>query len=137
MKVLYKNARTLSFILSLLFLLQSCHVYHKVPISLDEAVAANKRMKVTTIDDKKYKFRKIEKTDSTYYGIVKTRGQKVKVPLETEKIQSVRPVNKTASTVLSVGAVAVPLVIITALIVASSPPEDYADIFGFYIFPEQ
>lgn len=120
MKTRYKRTRTLSFVLSLLFLLQCCHVYYEVPISLDEAVAADRRIKVTTTNEKKYKFRKIEKTDSIYYGIVVTRGQKAKVPLDTKKIQSIRPVNKTASTVLTVGAIAVPVFIITAIIAGPS-----------------
>ncbi|UOK43560.1 MULTISPECIES: hypothetical protein [Flavobacterium] len=126
MKVLYKKIQIISLLLSFIFLLQSCHVYHKVPISLDEAVAANKRMKVTTTDDKKHKFRKIEKSDSTYYGIVKTRGQKVKVPLEIEKIKSIHPVNKEGSTLLSVGIVVVPIGIL--MIIAMTSDLGYAEV---------
>lgn len=116
MKVLYKNAQIISLLLSFLFLFQNCHVYHKVPISLDEAVAADKRMKVISTDGEKYKFRKIEKKDSIYYGLTKIKDQKVKVPLKIEKIKSIHPVNKATSTALSVGiAVAVPIAILYAI----------------------
>ncbi|ESU21112.1 hypothetical protein FEDK69T_26680 [Flavobacterium enshiense DK69] len=72
-------------------------------MSFDQAVAANKRMKVTTTDNKKYKFKRILKSDSTYYGLTLTRNQMVKVPLHTDKIQSIHPVNKEASIFLTIG----------------------------------
>ncbi|ESU21111.1 hypothetical protein FEDK69T_26670 [Flavobacterium enshiense DK69] len=124
MKVFNKKTRIISLLLAFIFLFQSCHVYHKVPISLDEAVAANKIMKVVTIDSKKYKFQKIQKSDSTYYGLLKTRGQDVKVPLVTAKIQSIHPVNKAASTALSVGAVIIPVGFVILLIGATSVADD-------------
>ncbi|UOK43561.1 MULTISPECIES: hypothetical protein [Flavobacterium] len=125
MKVLYKNARILSLLLSFMFLLQSCVVYHKTAMSFDEAVAANKRMKVTTTDNKKYKFKRILKSDSTYYGLTLVRNQMVKVPLHTDKIQSIRPVNGVASVFLTIGVVFISYVGLIALAWAADDDDVY------------
>ncbi|HSD13048.1 MAG TPA: hypothetical protein VLB74_00215 [Flavobacterium sp.] len=105
MEVLYKKIQTISLLLTLIFLFQSCYVYQKASINPDKAVAANGRMKVITTDNKKYKFLKIKKKDSTYYGITKMKGQIVNIPLEKENMKSIHPVNKTNSTILTVGTV--------------------------------
>lgn len=103
MKVLYKKAPIASIFLSLSFLLQCCNVYEKVPISLDKAVEANTKVKVTTASHKKYKFRKIQRTDSIYYGLAEVRDQIIRVPIEKDEIRNIRAATVPASTNVSSG----------------------------------
>ena len=102
MKVLYKRAPIVSIFLCLPFLLQCCNAYEKVPISLDKAVEANTKVKVTTAK-KKYKFRKIQRTDSIYYGLTEVRDQIVRVPIEKNEIQNIRAANVPATANVSTG----------------------------------
>ncbi|KGO95255.1 hypothetical protein Q767_12400 [Flavobacterium enshiense DK69] len=64
-------------------------------------------MKVITRDDKKHKFRKIEKIGSVYYGSIKINGEITKIPLQQNEIKSLRQVDKTTSTILTVGTILV------------------------------
>src|SRR5262245_43484142 len=105
MKTLYTTVRKISLILSIFILFQSCHVYHQVPVSLDEAATANKRVKIINTNNKKYKFLKVEKSDSMYYGYTRNAGKLKKTPISKDEIKSVHLTNKTASTVLTVGTV--------------------------------
>ncbi|UOK43562.1 MULTISPECIES: hypothetical protein [Flavobacterium] len=97
MKVLYKKAPIVSIFLSMPLLLQCCSTYDKVPISLDNAVVANTKVKVTTASNKKYKFRKIQRTDGVYYGLAEVRDQIVRVPIEKDEIRNIRAASIPAS----------------------------------------
>lgn len=83
---------------------------------MDEAVAANRRMKITTIDNKKYKYLKVEKSDSAYYGHTKNYGKMKKVLIEKDKIKSVRQADKTTSTIATVGTITFVSVVVLAFI---------------------
>jgi hypothetical protein len=48
---------------------QSCAVYHKTPISLNDASFAQRRVKVINTSGDKISFKKIIAEDSVYYGI--------------------------------------------------------------------
>ena len=85
------------------FLLQSCTVYQKTPISISEAASTNEKVVIIKTDDTKHKFRKIEQVDGQYFGILKSNGNLVNVPLIESEIKSIRPLNKRASTFATVG----------------------------------
>ena len=85
------------------FLLQSCTVYQKTPVSISEAATTNNKVVITKTDDSKHKFRKIEQIEGQYFGILKSNGNLVNVPLVESDIKSIRPSNKTASTLATVG----------------------------------
>ena len=63
------NLKYIAIALSGLMLLQSCRVYHKAPVSVDEAVATNKMVKVYTTENKKFVFKKLVKEEDKIYGI--------------------------------------------------------------------
>ena len=95
--------------LILLFFLQSCTVYQKTPVSINEAITLDKKVLVITDSDKKLKFKKIEQINGIYYGITKTA---IRVPLIESKIKTIRISDKSKSTLLTIGVVVVPLAIV-------------------------
>lgn len=119
MKVFYKNVKILSLLLSLSFLFQSCTIYKSSPVSLDAAVAAGRKTKITTTDHKTTRFREIQKTDTIYYGYQSINNQTVITPLDKTKIQSIKVENKTVSTLLSALCIAVPAGVLIAAITSA------------------
>jgi hypothetical protein len=63
------NLKYIAYALSALMLMQSCRVYHKNPVSVDEAVATNKLVKIYTTENKKFVFKKLLKEEGNLYGI--------------------------------------------------------------------
>ncbi|WP_136669022.1 hypothetical protein [Flavobacterium sp. H122] len=102
------------------FILGSCSIYKTEPISIDNAISIGTTVKVIKIDNQKIKLQRIEKSDSIYYGIKKSKGQIIKVPLEPNQIKSIHEIDKTSSaisTVLSItGGTSFATLIITTLI---------------------
>ncbi len=69
--------KKISFLLVLLILFQSCSIYH-APTSAEKAVAADKKVKIVTTDNKKYKFNRLEQKDDGLFGIVKRNSSTAK-----------------------------------------------------------
>lgn len=103
MKLLRKKASPVCFFIMLLFLLESCTVYKSTPISLDQAVATKRRVKLITTDNQKLHFKQIEKTDSVYYGLKTINGEKVRIALNQNNIKAIKEPNKVTSTILTAG----------------------------------
>ena len=110
-----------SFLLALLLLLQACSVYNSDSIPIMEAVAAEKKVKVTTTNDQKYKFKRLKKEDGKLIGITKSGsstatklagmpatfdGKYLKFDLSNLKIEEIRLRNESSSTALTALAVA-------------------------------
>lgn len=105
------------WLLVFVLLLQSCAVYHKTPISIADATATNNKVLVTKTDDTKLKFKKIELTDGMYYGIAQdSKGKMVKTPLKDSDIKSIRILDKSNSTILTIGIIVVPLVVVAVIL---------------------
>lgn len=51
---------SISAFLIFTFLLQSCTVYQKTPVSISEAATTNNKVVITKTDDTKHKYKKIE-----------------------------------------------------------------------------
>lgn len=60
--------KTVSYLLVFLLLLQSCSVYN-IPSTVEAAVVADKKVKITTTDNQKYKFKRLEKKNDRLIGI--------------------------------------------------------------------
>lgn len=54
-------------------------IYHSKKISLAEAASLNKKVKVTTVSDKKYVFKRIKKDEEVVYG---SSGKNSKAAIE-------------------------------------------------------
>ena len=105
----HPSLKNLGIILSLMLLLQSCGVYYKNPISLDEAARQEGKVKTRTVEGKKIKYKKIIQTDGQFYGTKRISGDLVQYPLSPEEISTVRLKNKSASTWVTVSSIVVPV----------------------------
>lgn len=103
----------------LLWLLQSCVVYHKTPSTLEEASELPVRAKVTDKQGEKARYRYIVLKDGAYYGVKKESGEVVKIPLQVGELDKVQLKNKVASTWLTVGLVALPVAMVFAMALAA------------------
>lgn len=117
MKTLKNKLKSISFLFALVMIIQSCTVYKSKPISLDQAVQKESKVRVQTNDNEKLKFKKIIFENSNYYGVKKSKGELVRIPLNQEFIFNIKEKNKTLSTVLSIG---IPLVIVGGLLVIAA-----------------
>lgn len=70
--------KKLIILLSLLFLIQSCNVYRSASITPEEAVAAEKKVRIITTDGEKYKFTRLEKEYDRLIGMTKMRSATAK-----------------------------------------------------------
>ena len=121
MKTVKKQFRLISLLLTLLILFQSCRVYHRDSVSLNQAVKEEKRVKIKTVDNKTLKFKKIIYDDGEYYGIKPSTFMDTiyKIPLDQNKLQSIRLHNKTWSIIYGVG-ISIVIIIIGVLMIVSS-----------------
>lgn len=117
--------KNVSYLLVILLLMQSCSVYNK-PTSVEEALAADKKVKVITTDNQKYKFTRLEKRNDRLFGTTKLRsatakkiagmpavidGKYLEVDISSVDIEQVRLRNESGSTIATVVAVAASLVV--------------------------
>ncbi|MBT8204920.1 MAG: hypothetical protein KJP14_07390 [Eudoraea sp.] len=114
MKKVQYSLKNLGTILSLMLLLQSCGVYHKIPISLDEATKQEGKVKIRTAEGKNIKYKNIIQKDGQFYGTKMIAGKWTQIPLNPDDISNVRLKNKKASTWVTILAVGVP---VSALII--------------------
>ncbi len=110
MKTIKKQLKSVSLILSILILFQGCTVYKSSYVTLDEASKAEKKVKVETKSGENFKFKRIGVENGNYYGVKRSKGNIVKVPLDTNFIKNVYLKDKTMSTILTI---AFPLAILT------------------------
>ena len=94
-----KNYYLKLFKICLLFmLLQGCKLYQN-PISIDEAVKTEEKgiVKVTMMNGDEYVYESIEVSDNKYYGVYLVDNQKMKEPLNIERIKDVQKQNRKSS----------------------------------------
>lgn len=117
------KSKTVCFLLVIALILQSCSVYKKTPVTLDEAVTADRKVLVIKVDNTKLKFIRIEQIDGIYYGRIKTRGGIEKIPLTENDLKTIRVLDKTATTIgnvaIVVGSLGIVLLVVAAIELAS------------------
>ncbi|GIZ09208.1 hypothetical protein [Flavobacterium sp. UMI-01] len=86
-------------LLTIVIVFQSCTVYKKTPVSLNDAMNSNGKAVITTTANVKNKYSQILLLEGNYYGIVKTNKGESKVLLIENEIKSIRVHDKTASTI--------------------------------------
>ena len=124
MKNLKNQFRLISLFFTILILLQSCRVYHRDSVSLQQAIKEEKRVKIKTVDNKILKFKRVIYEDGRYYGIKpSTFMYKIyKIPLDESYIRSIRMHNKTLSVIYGVGFTLV-IILIGAYVLVMSAVE--------------
>lgn len=113
--MMLKN-KFISTILVFTLLLQSCTVYQKTAVTLDEAVASNRKTLITKTDGAKLKVKRVEQIDGTFYGIAKVEGKTEKIILVENDIKTVRILNKTATTFGNIGIIAGSTIVIFTIV---------------------
>lgn len=103
MKTYSKYSSNFVFLLSLLCIVQSCRVYKKQAVSLDDAVVAEKRVKLKTTDGKTLKYKSVLIEDGQYFGIKRVYGEDVREPINASDIEIVRLHNKGLSILYGIG----------------------------------
>lgn len=124
MKTIKKQFRGIALTLALLVFFQSCKVYRSEAVTLEQASQEFKRVKIKTNTNEVLKFRGIKVEDNKFYGVKKVKRELVNIPLEDSAIKSVKIVNETMSTVLTI-AFPVALIIGALVIIGSTLTWDY------------
>ncbi|MCG2609933.1 hypothetical protein LZZ90_00255 [Flavobacterium sp. SM15] len=124
----YKNLKTISFLLAIVFLFQSCKAYHSVPVSLEEASKANTLVKITTLNNKKIIFKRVEKNNDIYYGLQNTNKGVTRIQLNEATIEKVRVLNKRKSNTLTIICLSATAVTIVGLILIINTLNDIGNI---------
>ena len=103
MKTLKIYLKPIACLLTFLILFQSCAVYQKTPVSLEQASKQDVRAKIKTKTNESFLVLKIIYEDDKYYGLQRVNGEKIRITLHADDINSIRLHDKTLSTVLSIG----------------------------------
>ena len=114
MKAIKTHLKTAALFLSILILFQGCGVYHKGTRTLDEAVIEQKKVRITTLDNRTMHFKRVVFKDGKYYGVKKTKNNSKDVLLVEKDIKSLKSQNESLSTVLTIG---IPIVLLGIIIV--------------------
>ena len=109
MKTPKKWFKTIAIFLIGLILTQSCTVYRRTPVSLEQAAQQNLKAKVETTSNETFKFKYITYEEGQFYGVKKKSGDLVKEPLQEEDITKILLHNKSGSTWLTVAVLALPV----------------------------
>ena len=130
MRLKYFKTKIVPITLVFVLLLQSCSIYKKTPVTLDEAVKANSKVVIERTNKEKIKLKKIENIDGKYVGIQKVKGETVSIPLDEKDIQSLRVLDNSQSTVATVFLVVGSAVLITAVVIAATFDLDFGGFGG-------
>jgi hypothetical protein len=101
MKITTRHLKVIALFFSVLILFQSCvTVYKSANVTLEEAVKADTKVRITTIDNQTIKYLNITKINQEYFGIKKVNGDLTKISIQNKDIVKVRIKNKPMSTVV-------------------------------------
>jgi PBP1b-binding outer membrane lipoprotein LpoB len=114
------KSKIICVLLVFALMLQSCAVYQKTAVSLDEAAASNRKVLITKTDGAKLKLKKVERIDGTYYGILKVDGTTEKIILFENDIRTIRVLNKTATTFGNIGIIAGSAIVIFTIVAVAA-----------------
>ena len=112
--------------------MQSCSVYEKESSTFDEAILAKSKVKATSSSGTKYIIKKLKKVDGEYQGEIKSNGVALlKTSLTESDYKTIQLKDKTASTLITVGIIVVPVAIV--IILAANSTQNM-DLGGTYYY---
>ena len=94
--------KTFVYFCSLLILFQSCTVYYKSNVTLEEAYESQKKVRIKTMDKKTLKYRHIGFENDKYLGYFKHDNRIVRIGIKKEMIKTIQIKNNKMSTILSI-----------------------------------
>ena len=110
MEAIKTRLKTIAWFLTALMLMQSCVVYNvKAPTTLEKASQEQIKTKITNTNGQDFKYKYITYEDGVYYGVNKKSGELIKTPLSEQEIEIVVLKNRTASALITVGLIVVPI----------------------------
>ncbi len=119
MKTLKASLKTIVFFFLSIGLLQSCVAYHNTPVSLEQAVQSNKRVKLKTSLNQTYNFDQIVLEKEQFYGLKKKNGKMARIAISENLDNKVFLQSNRKSTWATIVIIGVP-VIVLAIIVKNS-----------------
>lgn len=117
MKTLKNKVAIIAYYFAIAIFFQGCVVYHNTPVTLEQATKEVTRAKVKATTDETYRFKHIGFEDGKFYGLKKSKGEYVRIPLDSNEISKIVLQNKTWSTILTV---AIPVLVLTLIIVSAA-----------------
>ena len=118
MKITKRHLNVLGLFFSALIFFQGCTVYKSTPVSIEQAIQNESKVKVITKSNERLKFNKIGIEDGKFYGEKQSKGLIVKTPLNENFINKINEKDKTWSTIISIG---MPLVIVFGVLAIVQP----------------
>jgi len=112
----FKKHLWFCYLLTISVLFGSCHVYQKVPVTLEEASVSGNRVKIITADNRKHYYKSIEKTDSLYYGLEESGLDLIRKPIQKAEIKKIQVIDKSKSRLVSIAGVTVSVGLLVGLI---------------------
>ncbi|WP_016990476.1 hypothetical protein [Flavobacterium sp. ACAM 123] len=110
------KSKIVCVLLIFVLMLQSCAVYQKTAVSVDEAVTSKRKVLITKTDGAKLKLKKVEQIEGKYFGIVKLDSKTEKIILIENDIRTIRILNKTATTLSNIGIIAGSTLVISSIV---------------------
>lgn len=102
MKTIKNRTGSVALLFGIIMLLQSCMVYKRSSVTLEKAVQEQQKVRVEYEDYESYRFQKLISKEGTYFGVKKVKGELVNIPIDDNRIVSVRLYNKSLSNTLTI-----------------------------------
>ena len=119
MKLTNIKNKAICFLLAFTLVMQSCSVYKKTSVNLEEAYNSDTKVLIVKIDNTKLKFNRIKQNEGNYYGTLKTKGHMENVPLIASDLKTIRVLDKTTTTIgnvaIIIGSVGIVFLVIAAI----------------------
>lgn len=121
MKTSTKHLKVVALVFSVVILFQSCvTVYKSGNVTLEEAVRADTKVRISTIDNKTLKYLNITKINQEYFGIKKVHGDLTKIRIQNENIEMIwvknKPMSALVGTLIYLGGFIV--VVVTGVVIS-------------------
>lgn len=110
MKTLKTSLKSMALFFMALTLLQSCVVYERTPVSLQQAEESKQRVKLKTSSNQTYNFQQIVREEEAFYGLKKEKGGMARIAINDQVDHQVFVQSNRKSTWATVGVIGVPVI---------------------------
>jgi len=129
MEAIKTRLKSIAWFLTALMVFQSCVVYHKTPTTLERASQEQVKTKLTKTKGETIKFKYITFENGQFYGVNKKSGEIIKTPLDEQYVETILIKNRTASFLVTVLVIAVPIIVVVILISTADYGLEGANLF--------
>ena len=107
-----RHLKLVALFFATLIFFQGCTVYKSVPISIEQAVQNESKVKVITKNDNKLKFKRIINVEGKLYGVRNLEGTDRNLSLDRNSIETIKEKDIVLSVVLTI---LIPIAVIAVL----------------------